>query len=54
MVKAMTPEQKLEIAFAMSDHAKQLFSPQFRKDFADLSKEELDKLHAMWLEERDF
>jgi hypothetical protein len=54
MVKTMTPERKLKIAFEMSDRAKQLFSPQFRKEYPDMSKEELDRLHAMWLEERGF
>ena len=45
VLRSMTPEQRLQKAFELSEFSKGLFRHGLRKRFPDLSEEEFEKLY---------
>ena len=49
-LRNMTPEQRLQKAFELTEFSKELFKHGLRKRFPDLSEEEFEKLYLERLE----
>jgi hypothetical protein len=50
ILRQMTPQQRLQKAFELSEMSKELFKQGLRKRFPDLSEEEFHKLYLERLE----